>query len=360
LRLGRIGVAVAAAVCTVAVSGANATPTATPCQPDIQREPTPHLSQTSLNGITVSPGGIIWAVGERGWSGSTNIVLRWNGHRYRRVPSPSPPNAAGDNALHDVVAPTDDTAWAAGIGIQRWDGEHWQQDTTPTAVVWGISATAPDNVWAAGVPLTKQWGGIYIARYDGTTWHRIPFLRIPLTHRDVEPGYTTVTAAKLDDVLALAPDDVWVAGTNAHDAPMSAHWDGKAWRYYPMPRINYVSGPVHLAAGPHGELWAAAGEAGLILQWNGHRWLQRGHFTAPNHWAISARRAIRDNEVWAIVTIGDVTNVLRWTGSSWTRLYTSEKVYLGALTVDRNGDVLAVGRGGRSPVVVRFRCSTSP
>jgi hypothetical protein len=313
---------------------------------------------------------VIWAVGERlggkraaRW-GAVSVALRWNGHRFVRVPSPSPHSIAGYNGLQDVVAPADDAAWAVGNGITHWDGHRWQKGAPPHEALHGISASGPDDVWAAGVVSSgSRWGDLLVTHWDGTSWKRVRFLPLQPTSQHVEPGWTTVTAAVLDDVLALAADDVWVVGTDAHEAPFGAHWDGKAWRLYPIPHGENVPGPVRLAAGPHGEVWAAAGERGLIVQWDGHRWLQRGWFKPSRNWRIHASSvAIRGDEVWAIVDIGDVMSVVRWNGSRWVRLYSSEKLNLNALAVDRNGDVLGVGNRSTGtayyPVVLRFRCST--
>jgi hypothetical protein len=364
-RAARVAAATAAVVCAAVVSGAGAAPTAAPCQPRVQVEPTPRLSDTYLSGVAVSPGGVIWAVGEReSRLGPVSVVLRWNGDRFVRVPSPfwRRPDSGGINALHKVVAPTDDTAWAvgSGSGVLRWDGHRWQQDAAPHQALWGVSATGPDDVWAAGVVATSsRWGDLLVMHWDGTSWKRVRFLPLQPTSQHVEPGWTTVTAAVLDDVLALAADDVWVVGRDAHDAPFGAHWDGKTWRLSPIPHGENVPGPVRLAAGPNGEVWAAAGDRGLIAHWNGHRWLLRGHFKPSGNWAIPALSvAIRGDEVWAIVDIGPLTTVVRWNGSRWVRLYSSEKMGLNALAVDRNGDVLAVGNGAKYPVVLRYRCST--
>jgi hypothetical protein len=366
-RAARVAAATAAVVCAAVVSGAGAAPTAAPCRPRVQLLPTPRLSDTSLNGVGVSPGGVIWAVGSR-YTGpddalrEESVILRWNGRRFVRLPSPSPRDAS-TNALHDVVAPADDAAWTVGAnGVVRWDGQHWRQDVSQRQALFGISATGPDDVWAAGVP-TTSWGGLLVMHWDGIRWKRVPFLRMPLTSRNVTPGYTEVIGAGSDDVLALAADDVWVVGTDAHKAPFSAHWNGKAWRSYPIPHGKEIAGPVSLAAGPHDDVWAAAGDRGLIVHWNGHRWLQRGQFKPSGNWAIPARSvAIRGDEVWAIVYIRPLTTVVRWNGSRWVRLYSSEKMQLNALAVDRNGDVLAIGTRGTGtayyPVVLRYRCST--
>jgi hypothetical protein len=82
----------------------------------------------------------------------------------------------------------------------------------PTAPeeLWGVDASAPDNVWAVGMRTTE--GNItphsLIERWDGPAWSIVPCPDIGL----------------LWDVAVVSPHDVWATGDQS-----LLHWDGQAW-----------------------------------------------------------------------------------------------------------------------------------
>jgi hypothetical protein len=78
--------------------------------------------------------------------------------------------------------------------------------------------------------------------WDGTGWTSIPMPH-PRLKRDTE----------IDGVFAVAPDDIWAAGTAATRYTRSdprrtlvEHWDGTAWSIVPTPdadpQWNYLNG----------------------------------------------------------------------------------------------------------------------
>jgi hypothetical protein len=335
---------------------AGAPPPAQPCQPRVQLLPTPRLSDTFLSGVAVSPGGQVWAVGQR-YTGPANkeesVILRWDGRRFVRVPAPWMSN------LRDVVAPADDAAWAVGPRneVLHWDSRRWRKETVVRgeAYLKDIAANGPDDVWAVG------WGSeanaLLVAHWDGKSWKRVPFRRAPRQSpvTPVGPGVAKIYFAGLDRVLALGNDDVWVLGSLADKVPgtpIIARWNGKAWRWYPPPPpAKLDQGLYSLAVLSPQHLWAAGG--GRILEWNGRAWTTRGEFKYD---VIDL--AVRRAEVWAILGL---ETIARWTGSRWEELGRHPNIRLDSLAVDGNGDVWVPGNrtiGADTPTVLRYRCST--
>jgi len=89
-----------------------------------------------------------------------------------------------------------------------------------------VSAISPNDVWAVGYyfdfaqtpnhTLTMHW--------DGTAWTQVP-------------SPNPVAGSYLEDVVALAPNNVWAAGhaTISTARTLIEHWDGMQWSVVPSP-----------------------------------------------------------------------------------------------------------------------------
>jgi hypothetical protein len=126
--------------------------------------------QGVLAGVSISPDGDAWAVGYayRGTRYRT-VTERWDGHRWRIVPSPNASRAF--TYLHSVAAVSNDNAWAVGTAYdavhnrffalsQHWNGSSWSPAATPnyrtgrprTNILDGIAAVpGTGTLWATGV-----------------------------------------------------------------------------------------------------------------------------------------------------------------------------------------------------------------
>ena len=237
----------------------------------------------SLAAIAALSANDVWSVGARGAAGAGgalggaqghSFVLHFDGACWREiaVPDVGPLTAVG------VAA--DGEAWALGPAgaVVHWDGQQWRTVLTAArdggAVLRGLAALAPDDVWAVGslhgAPFAINWNGaawraavlpdtpddgslnaisgtatdlwavgagadaahVLTLRYDGTSWSPVP-----------DAG---VSDGGLLTVAAIAPDDVWAAG----DALLQ-HFDGTRWS-----DVSQTFGGVHeaLAAIPHERL----------------------------------------------------------------------------------------------------------
>jgi hypothetical protein len=205
---------------------------------------------------------------------------------------------------------------AAGGGSGKLP--HWEVFATRVPVLVAVDAHSSSDVWAVGTG---------IVHWDGQTLRVTP---VPWKQ------------ASLSGVSAFSSDDVWTVGNigwgkypNAHETPISAHWDGHSWRRIPLPSISgrYVWLTDVVAAGP-GDVWAVGGWGDektwpLLLHWDGSRWqrinLQR---IAPVLGQLNAIDARAPNDVWAAGMEGDwreesygyTDYVLHWNGQSWRRV----------------------------------------
>lgn len=136
--------------------------------------------------------------------------------------------------------------WAVGeYGMAHYDGTTWRDVARPDGVIGpllAVDGTSGQDVWAVGTG--------NILHYDGTSWRKVNL---------DDPERSIVWTA----VVAIAPDDVWVAG----ESQQVRHWDGTSWRSItatPQARPYLSSG---WAAGPD-DVWFVENGRGL-LHWDG-------------------------------------------------------------------------------------------
>ena len=93
-------------------------------------------SSSQLSGVSVQSARSVWAVGSGGRTRlgvPKTLIFRWNGARWKRVPSPSSPDGNG-GALASVLATSSANAWAVGNNfndeaqtlILHWNGKAWE------------------------------------------------------------------------------------------------------------------------------------------------------------------------------------------------------------------------------------------
>ncbi|MET0661536.1 MAG: hypothetical protein ABWZ42_00250, partial [Ilumatobacteraceae bacterium] len=137
----------------------------------IVSSPAPGVSSTLTDVVAVS-GHELWAVGDSRAPGlpgpTTGLTLRWNGHGWSEVASPSAPPPIGETHLLGAsVVPGTSTLWAVGytwagstgeyrVFSEFWDGTGWS--IVPTApglpgvaeFFSAVAATGPKDVWGVG------------------------------------------------------------------------------------------------------------------------------------------------------------------------------------------------------------------
>ncbi|MFD3311025.1 hypothetical protein [Streptomyces sp. NPDC058656] len=167
-------------------------------------------------------------------------TVRWDGTRWTALPE-----LPGGGRLVDMKAFAADDVWALSgdSQIHHWDGTRWSTSTLPATVV-SLDGVAADDLWAVGHRDTGDGsdGGEFTqpaaVHWDGSSWQltETPAYRFP-EPVPPEPG------ASIDDVLALAADDVRAYGMHSfnhgevEDEPQEEavrlRWDGSDWAKTP-------------------------------------------------------------------------------------------------------------------------------
>jgi hypothetical protein len=156
----------------------------------------------------------IWAV-----SYAAGYAVHWNGERW---------SVAKRWRQHDVLtsvtalSPAD--VWifgtsadgVRGMGTWHFDGRSWARVPGGATQIYRASEVSPHDIWA--VAATRRGG--FVEHYDGRTWRNVATDR-------------TLVHASLDDVLAIAPDNVWVVGNlplhSGEGQLVLSHFNGRRW-----------------------------------------------------------------------------------------------------------------------------------
>lgn len=185
-----------------------------------------------------------WAVGS--YSGaSTNyfeqpLAGRWNGGFWSPVPTPT---VGTQSRLQGIAAVSTNNVWAVGSAdnqalIMNWDGNTWRVVNLPTLAnssLNAITVVAPNDIWAVGYSGT----GPLTLRYNGSTWSVVA----SPSPNDTRFSDTT----RLYGISANASNDIWAAGTRLRSSPGAGdftrytyfteilHWNGSTWRIVASP-----------------------------------------------------------------------------------------------------------------------------
>ena len=279
-----------------------------------------------------------WAVGFTGDLMSfpdESLVLHWNGLGWTKVatPNPSGTTASSANFLYGVSAVSPVDAWAVGYYrdvttsvwhtlILHWNGSKWTRVKSPSppggpgqgSFLLSVSADSSTDAWAVG-QVSNGANHTLVLHWDGTSWARIS---------SPNPGGTiSGSENSLASVSAVSGTDAWAAGdfgnsTSHADQTLVEHWNGTSWRVTASPSpggttssnqesvlraISAVAGVHPAAVGWYNPDVAQT----LALQRSSRRW---GQLSTPNPglpsssylWGVSERSA---SDAWAV---GDYAN----------------------------------------------------
>jgi hypothetical protein len=244
------------------------------------------VNSVTLNAVDAFDATHAYAVGQQvgqdpigGYVGGRVFGVRWNGQQWidMNVPWPSSVGHSGASGegLNDVVALSANEAWLVGRywrmnaqitsewpGVAFfWDGSnfdtHYLPWVSPARNQWAnaVAATGPSDVWIVGDG-TGAGANSYIWHWNGSSWTHVP-------------GPTPGRSRVLEDIVALAANDVWAGGYYTDTAyvvhPWIIHWNGSGWTEVPTPaggsRFAAWSPTDILTNGAYG--WA---------HWNGTNW----------------------------------------------------------------------------------------
>ncbi|MDQ3707555.1 MAG: S-layer homology domain-containing protein [Chloroflexota bacterium] len=304
----------------------------------------------------------VWVVGyyRSNYIGSQPLIWHWNGLEWSVVTTPS---ANGDyGELYGVAAdPASGDVWAVGRStegslVMRYHDPCSDATATSTAtatatstatatatatqcvltfqqvsspnlsesfsVLADIDALSSDDIWAVGTGPDANGPKLLIEHWDGTQWS--------FSGQDLAEGIP----AELESVAAVAPDDVWAAGTlyygssgspSTRRVALLLHWDGTEWNtvQVPLPADSVASSLTHIAASSADNIWAVGhsynnGVRAISLHWDGTEWTLVPVAGAEGKLlkAVSVRA---QDDVWAVGnTYPDVKAItMHWDGTEW-------------------------------------------
>jgi hypothetical protein len=274
--------------------------------------------------------------------------------------------------MSGISALAPDDVWAVGtdgdpyIGypplpvVEHWDGQGWQLIPTPSlrggGSLSGVVVLSARNVWVVGkagneAPLAERW--------DGRAWHVVRMAEIQ--------GYDELSA-----VDGVAADDVWAVGNdggpmiNTIDA-LAKHWNGRNWETVETPTrddsdLNYESDDYLVAVDVRtkNDAWSVhtSSVRSDLERWNGHTWSITRVF--PPVTALTAVVATSSEDAWAAGSKGRGNSIhpliVHWDGQSWRVQHLSFaglRASLTGLSALTSSDVWTVGNG----LLARYSCS---
>lgn len=289
----------------------------------VVRSPNPSPQGTYLTAVSAISPADMWAVGAE-WRDDTStpgtLTVHWNGTRWSLVPSPN--FNEGYNELHGVDAVSSTDVWAVGYhnialyGSEKtmalhWDGAQWTivptRNMGPNAnILEDVAALASNDVWAVGLgaSTSNQVGRPLVQHWDGTRWS---LARLPR----LGSGF-----GSLNGVAALAADDVWAVGSH-DDQTLVMHWDGTAWTVVRSPNGTRAESELYdiFAAGPDdiwvvGDTYDSEGSDSLVEHWNGSAWSVVPSLDGPKpSTSLYGVLALGPSNVWAVGATYDALEV---------------------------------------------------
>ena len=139
-----------------------------------------------------------WVVGYKSIFHPEAIILHWNGIEWQNI-SLLDQIGRNDFALNAIDVLSDDNVWVVGDVVLHWDGKQWQEIPLPKNIngLESVSASNETDVQVAGRGFVLHW--------NEDNW--------------IFTGFDSY----VDNVLAISPDNAWVAGSALY------HWNGKEW-----------------------------------------------------------------------------------------------------------------------------------
>jgi hypothetical protein len=204
----------------------------------------------------------VWALGGTNPGGASEpAAVHWNGSSWQSWPLP--PGLSG--FIGDASAPAADDIWAvsyaAGYAL-HWNGEQWSvaKRWHQHAVLSGVTALSPSDVWVFGTG-TDGVRGLGTWHFDGRSWARVPG-----------------RAKQIYRASAISARDIWAVAATPQGGFVE-HYDGRAWRYVPTDGTLVRASLDDVLALAWNNVWVVGnlpsrgGEGQLVLShFNGRRW----------------------------------------------------------------------------------------
>jgi hypothetical protein len=208
----------------------------------------------------------------------TTRASRWNGSSWTSFSFP--PDLRTTAAA--VFSRTD--AWAFGelfAGeirkysqpyVVRFNGRRWLRMPSPL-VPQAASAVAPDDIWTVGT-LTGPGEVWAAAHWNGSSWRTLQFPPLPpAVRRRAEIGNAAIEAFSARDAWV----DIGLTTATASYGAIVLHWNGRAWSRVPVPYRTQTAGDI--SQDGHGGIWmyaigpaSAAGAPAYLYHYSEGQW----------------------------------------------------------------------------------------
>ncbi len=283
---------------------------------DFQQVTTPNPGTTgnALVDVAASNDGTAWAVGSRSGPTTLPMILYFDGSEWMEFPVPAEVEGI---AFSSAGSSPDGDVWLTGTRpysvyerelffLRARDGAIDRIDLILSAgAALDLSATSSSDVWA----LTSTNG---IVHFDGSDWTLssapLPFLTL---------NYP-------EGIHAAGPDDVWIVGYGGDQRGeyrgYVQHWDGSAWTSIPTPFDGQQ--PIFFrdidGCAPD-DLWIVGyinWSQHLSLHWDGSAWSQQDG--PPSDAPLSQVAVLAPDDAWATsysLIAGFV--FYQWDGTAW-------------------------------------------
>ncbi len=262
---------------------------------------------------------------EAGWtyvavwaSGPSNVyvaegatIRRYDGSSWSTVTTGGMNWGIGGSGPADILV-------AGQLGrIWHFDGSAWSRksvDLADTGAVYGISGSAPDNVFAAVGIYSPRTGKVL--HFDGSAWS------ISLN----------VTGYRLYDAWVAGPDAAFVVGESGN----ALAYDGSTWTATNTGTTEHLYG----LSGTGAEDVFAVGDGGTVLHYDGTVW---SAMSSPTGADLRDVWAASPNDVFALGRSG---TIIHYDGSSWATMVSGTSTDLEGVWGSGSADVYAVGSSG--------------
>lgn len=259
---------------------------------------------------------------------------------WQTVPGPHLPSR--ENHLFGVSATAANDVWAVGESfdgsriktlIEHWNGQQWNVVANPNpganTILLGVAAIAPDDVWAVGDLTTTPNGAantILIEHWNGERWSVV---------QAPTPGSGVSFLSK---VVAISATNVWAVGSTSKagvNKTLIEHWDGNVWSVVSSPSpastSTFLRGVTAISAD---DIWAVgysmptpSSHRAFLEHWDGKTWsivdVPTLKTTEGQLFGVSA---ISPHDVWVVGTRSDASAkvplrpqplIEHWDGKQW-------------------------------------------
>jgi hypothetical protein len=268
---------------------------------------------SELFGVSSASPSDVWAVGvaRQDTGPARALIERWQGERWRVVPSPDP--SSGDSFLNDVVGLSPSDAWAVGLSrapdgsartlILHWDGRRWGVTASPNAgpgdnALVAVAEASERDIWAVGY---HDSGSVYrslLEHWDGVRWRVV---RLPMLGGGGD-GLNAIDAA---------PGVVWAVGGSARtrgpSQPFLLRLSGHRWSSVAAPASLRSATLNGVAAWGGRGIWivgamrSSGGDRAFGLQADGQSWnVIPVDLAATLSVDLNAVWATAPDQVWAV------------------------------------------------------------